>query len=610
MPKSQASPVASVVLQSKRRRNRIREGVTVTDLHPRLRLQENRLLVTNNDNESYDLSNLLCQRQLAIMLATGLARYSETVRVRTSFQCAMDLNNPISHFLKGLSYDVNPSKIDEAFWTSFIRYLNAPKKGGEPWSIKTRLNYFGSFKACVRSLLDDINYGDTAKYLLEQSGFPFNPWPGSATKSTPTQTLRPHELDMIIEACLGDIERIRRRVVQNQELLDSVKSRLEEVYPQDIDPNYQDIYECAAAVARELPDKVPTQKLIRAKNHALGRAVQYVHGVNAVKSILYNHFRDLVPFVVLLTLKTGINPSSVLGLTWSQIQKIPESQGIRVAASKYRSTSQIELLPSEEGVHGGASDVFDLLEKLTRGTREIARHEDKDRLFIGVPYTSGKAAKGFACTGSNTGDPAWSYSLADFITANSLPQFTLKMLRPSAVEALYEQGGDSLDAKEKLGHRSLQTQFTHYTSDRVRRLARDKLAATQSQIVHWVETSGKVDPRGRKKWDRHSTTRGFLCLDPRHSPRNGQKKGRLCTAYAECPSCPLMGALPEDDYAVACYLALKEKIYHAKQGSITGRSWLTKWRPILHDLETIIELSPKNVLRRAARLSVHLPPIG
>jgi len=610
MTKSQVSPVASVVKQSKLRRGRNRDVPKVVDLHPRVSLTQSSLVVTNNENESYDLSNLLCQRELAILLATGLARYSETVRTRTSFQCAMDLNNPISQFLKGFSKDINPSKIDESFWTSFIRYLNAPRNRGEPWAVKTRLNYFSSFKACIRALLGDAEYDKTARYLLDQSGFPFNPWPGSATKSTPIETLRSHELDAIIEACLGDLERLRCRVSRNQDSLASVQSWLEGTPPQEIETNYQNIYECAAAVVREFPNKLPTQKLIREKNHALGRAVQYIHGINAVKSILYNHFRDLVPFVLLLTLKTGNNPNSVLGLTWSQVQNIPDSQGIRIAASKHRSSSQVELIPAEEGVLGGASDIFDLLAKLTQGTRRIAKCEDRDKLFIGVPRARSKSAKGFARSGSKTGDPAWDHSLASFINSHSLPQFSLKTLRPSAVEALYEQGGDSFDVKEKLGHRSLQTQFTHYTSDRVRRLARDKLAATQSQIVHWIETSGQVDPRGRKKWDRHSTTRGFLCLDPRQSPRNGQKNGRLCTAYAECPSCPLMGALPGDDYAVACYLALKDQIYHAKQRSITGLSWLNKWKPILQDLERIIELSPREVVQRASQLSVHLPPVG
>ena len=63
MTKSQVSPVASVVKQSKLRRGRNRDVPKVVDLHPRVSLTQSSLVVTNNENESYDLSNLLCQRE-------------------------------------------------------------------------------------------------------------------------------------------------------------------------------------------------------------------------------------------------------------------------------------------------------------------------------------------------------------------------------------------------------------------------------------------------------------------------------------------------------------------------------------------------------------------
>lgn len=612
MPKKKhVNPAESIAAQTKRRQAKKAISLPVDTSHRRLIHHEAQLTVVGPDGDLNDLSPLLCQPKLGLMLAKGLARRSETVGARSWQNTLQSIRGPVTTFLKQFSNTIEPNDIDESFWTAFLRFLNEPKSDGNPWAPTTRSNYHQSLKYCLDALRNDESYGLAVARLIDHSGFPLNPWPGIRRKQTPTQSLRTHELDRVIEACLAEIETIRQRVKLNQQLIEFAYHRLEDAWAMEARPDFSDPYICAAAIANCFPNRLPSLQDIFEYDHKLGYVVQHTHRLTSIRKILYNSYRDLVPFALLLASKTSINAESLLRLSWSQVQDAPRDK-ICITPNKDRSTEdQGETLAAERGTPGGASDVLLLLQSLTQRTRHLVSERDQDRMFIAVPMHGSSFARSFHHNTSGPScDSAWKQGLASFIEMHGLPRFTLRVFRPTATELIYEQGGDYLDVQHKLHHKHPHTQYTHYTSDRVRRLSRDKIASTQSQKIHWVETSGRVDPRGRKQWDRHSSTRGFMCLDPKDSPRPGQKRGRLCSAYGECPSCPLMAAMPEDDYAVACYLSLRERINDAKNGTVLGPSWLARWGPILADLDAILAHAPETVLRRASRLSVKLPPIG
>ncbi len=55
-----------------------------------------------------------------------------------------------------------------------------------------------------------------------------------------------------------------------------------------------------------------------------------------------------------------------------------------------------------------------------------------------------------------------------------------------------------------------------------------------------LKSGGAVDPTHRLRGESvEAATPGFGCLDPFHSPMPGQKEGRPCTAYGQCPDCQL-----------------------------------------------------------------------
>jgi len=576
--------------------------------------------------EVHDLSSLLVQPQLALFLAEGFKFWAAGVGERTRVGSRKRLNS-FASFLAARPA-VAPAEIDEAFWTAALRWLNGPKENGQPWAIKTRKQLIGNVRSCVEALLDHPLHAATARYLLDQSGFPKNPWPGGSVKTIPTAVLAPSDKDQMVLACLGEVAEINRRLRVNEDILSAGCERLDQARSDGRHPPYRDdIGVCAALVEKAFPNRLASLDDLRALDRNLALAVQHKHKMLAVRRLLHATFRDLVPFVLLLGVKTAFNPDTLLGLCWSNIQDSFDGRLITIVGEKNRASgaqaSANEVgngsggirepeFSAEPGVPGGLADLLDTLRRLIGRTRAIlADREHGDRLFIGVPSQSGSVAKAFEHKSGPSADIAWTYACQQFIEDHGLKPFTLRMLRPTEGEEEYRRSGGDLKAvQHRLGHRTAQTTRTFYTSDWMRRGGQDRIAETQALYIRWADSEGRADPRGKAEYTRGATTPGFMCLDPYDSPRSGQRKGKLCAAYGECPACPLSAARPGDPQAVAFYLALRHAIYAGQQGRISGKGWHARWVPVLDDLNRLLALVPPEIMTASAQYRVVLKPVG
>ena len=184
------------------------------------------------------------------------------------------------------------------------------------------------------------------------------------------------------------------------------------------------------------------------------------------------------------------------------------------------------------------------------------------------------------------------------------------MLRPTEGEVEWRRTGDLLAVRDRLGHKSIATTRTHYTSDGMRRESQERVAETQAFYHRWAQTEGRIDPRFQPEQCRSAATPGFGCFDPFDSPRPGQRKGKLCTAYGECPDCPLAQAWPRDVHAAAYYLALPKAIHDARLGRISPNHWAKKWPPILIAHNQLLDEIPPKVRADASRFQIRLKPVG
>lgn len=578
-----------------------------------------------NEPEIYELNRLLVQPEIARFLAEGFRQWaSGAVGIRSRVEHARVLNSDVGAYLATLAGNVSMKSIDEAFWTGFITWLNGRlKEDGEPWAQSTRARVHVAVKACIDSLLSDPDYGAVAAYLKDRSGFPGNPWPGRSAKRVPTAVLSPSERRATILSCLSEIGALRERLKEREAILEAGSYMLIEARAAGQKPPYRsEIGVCAARIMEAFPDRLASLDDMLALDRSLGQAVRKMHGMLPVRRLLYATFRDLVPFVVLIAIKTAFNADTVLTLTWSRTRRSEDGATVTFLGVKNRANNLqtsivsgddiIECgLPAEPDVPFGMAELLALLRQLTERTKAILANKDHaDGLFIGVPMWGGSTAKQFEHSSGPSADAPWRTALADFIQSHGLRPFNLQMLRFTEAEQEWRRTGDPLAVRDRLGHKSISTTRTHYTSDGMRRESQERVAETQTLYHRWAETEGRSDPRHQAERCRSAATPGFGCLNPYESPRAGQRKGKICTAYGECPDCPLSQAWPQEVQAAAWYLALPKAIHDARQGRVSAQHWAEKWPPILHALDALLAAIPTDVREKASSYQVKLKPVG
>ncbi|WP_137679100.1 hypothetical protein [Aurantiacibacter suaedae] len=584
-----------------------------------------RVIFPNNDApEIYELSCLLAHEELALFLAEGFNHWAASVSPPTRDKRLRELTRGIGTFLMSLDQKVTPTSIDEAFWTSFVVWLNGPRhRSGKTWAPATRAKTLNAVKICISALLDHPVHGAAATTIMDQSGFPHNSWPGRSRKSVPTKVLSPTERQAMIFACLSEIAVTREHLLEREAILATGRALLEDAQSEGrAPPYYSEVGACAARIEQSFPDRLALPKDLHLLEPALGRAVAYKHGMIPTRRLLYATFRDLVPFVILIGTKTAFNSDTVLSLKWSQVRTSRDKKTITFLGIKNRASDlQVSMteagtaldhdFAAEPGVPFAFADLLDMLRELTERTRHILSDPSQaDRLFVGIPAWGSQTVKSYDHKNGPSSDEAWKYSLQKFVNDHGLKPFSLQTVRFTEGESEWRRTGDLLAVRDRLGHTHIATTRTHYTSDGMRRDSQLRVAETQAFYHRWARTEGRIDPRQQPEKCRSAATPGFGCLDPFNSPRPGQSKGKLCTAYGECADCPLAQAWPHNVQAAAYYLALPKAINDARLGRMSPRHWAQKWPPILNAHNHLLDEIPSEIRANASRLHVKLKPVG
>lgn len=589
---------------------------------PRVRV----IIFGRSSPEVYDFSALLVQEELALFLAEGFRCWAAGVCFKARANAKRRLLNFAEFFASWPNLTL--MSINEAFWTAVVRFINAPRKNGQPLSPSTRSQMLQAITSPIKALLNHPEHNAAAQYLCYESGLPSNSWPDKSKKAVPTAVLTPLEKDQMVLACLQEIKQIQKRFQENENTLKYGNEKLNLALASGTQPDFaKDVSICAAFIEQLFPDKLALRQDLYDVDRNLYSAVT-AHGIFSVRRLLYVNLRDLVPFIILICIKTAFNPNTVLSLKWSNVRYTHDGNLITIVGQKRRQDRQQSSTndandnedeanyfrhSAEVGITGGLGDLLSWLRNITARTRAILDSpKDADKLFIGIPRKGGSTVKSFGGDAAEaTDDIRWKKALEDFIKEHKLRPFTLKMLRATEGESEYfRSNGDLKAVQARLGHKTARTTRTFYTSDWMRRSGQDRIAETQELYIRWAETGGLTDPRGKEAFTRGATTPGFMCLDPYDSPRNGQQRGKLCTAYGECPSCPLAAAKPKDPKAVALYLGLQKAIFAGQQGRISGEGWTLKWAPIIYDLNQLIALVPHSVKLNAMQFRVHLKAVG
>lgn len=559
------------------------------------------------NSSTYDLSCLLKYPNLMEPLAQGFKMWGTTTAKGTRANCLRSIRSKFLPYLEENQWHhLEVSQIDEAIWGGFIAFLNRQQEDGQPLHPSTRSSYYFRVRGLLEALRSVPAWSRVARRAVECA--PLIPWPGTTRLGNPTEPLSDDHMEAILSAAEKDIKALQVRWYEGRTLLKEGHERYGEGR-RDFD---NDLGLLMAHLDTTYPGAIPQHKaLMREINQY---TIRRLGGLNRITEYFYPDLRDMVPFIMLLTHVTAYNPDTVLGLNRADIRPHTDLTGrpsIMVEGTKGRANGreQPRLLDGEtyEGQFSIAG-MLDFLNVLTLRLRPYAtKHEDKDRLFF---FRSRNGYIGSIKLREANSDSSWKKALSMFIRDHDLPAFAHDQIRTTVLNQGMQRTGD-LRAGQQLGlQRNIMTVATHYTSGATKKKFQEQIGEVMLLRDRYLATNGKLDPRLlTHKQDRASATPGFDCLDVFDSPRTGQRQGRMCDAYGECPACPLAAPNPGEVVNVALWLALRQGIYAAQSG-VAPETWLAKWVSILENLEGLLCTVSNAVLKKAASIPIQLPSVG
>jgi hypothetical protein len=166
-------------------------------------------------------------------------------------------------------------------------------------------------------------------------------------------------------------------------------------------------------------------------------------------------------------------------------------------------------------------------------------------------------------------------------------QLTLASLRATGLTLAHAAVGyDILKTQALANHATPDTTQRYVDRPIVRKAQAAALAGLQAQFVETVRKGGEVerivepavgiDPR-------HATASGFVCSDPLSGIGEGQKPGRLCTAWLGCFTCP-NAVIPLEADILARLLRTREALINAYRTMAPDR-WRLLYAPKLEIID-------------------------
>lgn len=193
---------------------------------------------------------------------------------------------------------------------------------------------------------------------------------------------------------------------------------------------------------------------------------------------------------------------------------------------------------------------------------------------------------------------------------------TLAMLRPTGLTLAHAALGHDVSKTQVLAnHASADTTMHYVHQPAVRAAQAAGLARLQGRFVAAVRDGGWAAEAGDEAGAdaasqvdaRNATASGFTCSDPLAGVAPGQRKGRLCTAWLGCFTCP-NAVIPLEADTLARLLRMRDALVQAR-GRMALDRWGLLYAPKLAILERdVLPRFPTALHDAAAELVEQLQP--
>jgi hypothetical protein len=195
------------------------------------------------------------------------------------------------------------------------------------------------------------------------------------------------------------------------------------------------------------------------------------------------------------------------------------------------------------------------------------------------------------------------------VTGAPLP-LTLASLRATGLTLAHAaMGGDILKTQALANHATPDTTQRYVDQPIVRKAQVAALGGLQAHFVERVRNGGEVEKVEETATDvdpRYATASGFHCSDPLSGIGEGQKPGRLCTAWLGCFTCP-NAVIPLEIDVLARLLRTRAALVDAR-ARIAPDRWRLLYAPKLEIIDRDIVPRFPSEMHAAALLRIATMP--
>ena len=260
--------------------------------------------------------------------------------------------------------------------------------------------------------------------------------------------------------------------------------------------------------------------------------------------------QHLVPFMVIIAARTGINPMALYGLERNCLSPHEFDENLFYCTwDKPRAgKQQRQLHRADRRNQMGVVELIRFLRQYTEPLASAADPPERDRLFL--YFARNQALKCRVISPGATSGHNLSLRFAEFIRRHRLPHFTLWNIRPTAATQLYlETGGNLRKVQQFLQHAELRTTLSYVLNNITEPFNARAIQKAQERMIERVTVIPEKRALGVERLDlQKSQARKIVagrfdtgcgtCRDAYASPQPGEEQGRACTSFHACFSCP------------------------------------------------------------------------
>lgn len=258
---------------------------------------------------------------------------------------------------------------------------------------------------------------------------------------------------------------------------------------------------------------------------------------------------QLIPFAIMIAARTGINADALYSLERDCLvpHEIDDDLFYCVWDKPRAGKQQKQLHRVDRRKQMGVVELIQFMRQYTEPLASRANPPENNKLFLYFSENNGLKRRLISpCTA-----PRLSFRrVRAFCQRHRLPHFTLSQIRPSAATLLYLQTGGNLGKVQQfLQHAHLHTTVRYVLNSITESFNARVIQKAQDRMVERVTVIAEKREVGVKRLNlpkaqaskivagRFDTGCG-ACRDPYDSPQPGEIKGRACTSFHACFSCP------------------------------------------------------------------------